>query len=421
MPEETRIIEKIRELKNTPNKQKFLADFRLELASYVLAHPAKDESRGFWNIKWLNIPLRAPFPYGTGYFQKAAGVAMIIVILGTSGVAFASQNSLPGNTLYPVKLLTEDIRSSLAISPEAKAKLQTDFAARRVAEVKTMLEKNSADPRALETATNQLRQNASNAVNIIDAEKKKGTDVSGLAKNISDNFNQSRQALDSILKEQKNNLEKQTEDTQTQITAAGRTGNTEAAESLSSHLGELTKRSEIMTTNLSASEELLKEKATHIANSIDSGDKKTDAEKTAEKTPAPALSVSPSPLPSGRHKKEENRRSGENNNSVANENKDPLPTPEPKPAPSPSVSPSPLPAPSNESGNNENRRSGENNNPAPLLSPAHSPAPSPTPSPAPSSEISPATTPSPAPSSEISPATTPSLAPYSRQRNEETD
>lgn len=285
MPEETRIIEKIKELRNTPNKKKFWADFRMELAAYVSSHPAKDKPRGFWNMNRLNMPHIAPFNWsGSGYFQKAAAAAVIIIILGTSGVAFASQNSLPGNTLYPVKLLTEDIRSSLTVSPGAKAKLQTDFAARRVGEVKLLLEENVAEPQKIDIAMSRLQQNASNAVNIVNSEKQKGADVSGLAKTINDNLEESRQALDNMLKEQKNNLEKQAQDLQTQITTSGQAGDAAQVKSLSNHLGELTDSKKTLETNLSTNEELLKEKSTDVVKNMDEESQKDAAKKSAEQT-----------------------------------------------------------------------------------------------------------------------------------------
>jgi hypothetical protein len=58
----------------------------------------------------------------------------------------ASSNSLPGDTLYPVKLAVEDVRMTFTFSDVGKAKLEMKFANRRIQEIARMVEKNKPDP-----------------------------------------------------------------------------------------------------------------------------------------------------------------------------------------------------------------------------------------------------------------------------------
>lgn len=67
--------------------------------------------------------------------------AMIVALLAGGGTAYASQTSLPGDTLYPVKLMTEDVQTAVARSPEKKVEMETKFANRRVEEIKNLQEK----------------------------------------------------------------------------------------------------------------------------------------------------------------------------------------------------------------------------------------------------------------------------------------
>lgn len=65
--------------------------------------------------------------------------AMIVALLaGGGGTVYASQGSLPGDTLYPVKLMTEDVQTTVAFDPEKKAEIETRFANRRLEEIQKL-------------------------------------------------------------------------------------------------------------------------------------------------------------------------------------------------------------------------------------------------------------------------------------------
>jgi len=71
--------------------------------------------------------------------------ATIIVILaflfsGTGMTAYAAQDSTPGETLYPVKLWTEDIRLSLTSDPQSRFYLLDNFTAIRFDELSGLME-----------------------------------------------------------------------------------------------------------------------------------------------------------------------------------------------------------------------------------------------------------------------------------------
>ncbi|HVY67938.1 MAG TPA: DUF5667 domain-containing protein [Patescibacteria group bacterium] len=71
---------------------------------------------------------------------------VVAVLAGLSiigGTAYASGGALPGDTLYPVKLATEQVRLTLALTPEAKVSLQTRFAQTRLQELQQLSERLS--------------------------------------------------------------------------------------------------------------------------------------------------------------------------------------------------------------------------------------------------------------------------------------
>jgi hypothetical protein len=67
-------------------------------------------------------------------------ILAISLILGGSGItAVSAQASYPDSTLYPVKLLTEDIQFGLTSDPQAKWELSLRLTEKRMVEIRTML------------------------------------------------------------------------------------------------------------------------------------------------------------------------------------------------------------------------------------------------------------------------------------------
>jgi hypothetical protein len=63
----------------------------------------------------------------------------LIVIFGSSLTVYAAQGSLPGEGLYPLKSISEDIRLSLTHSPRARLDLTLEYSQRRVGEISQIL------------------------------------------------------------------------------------------------------------------------------------------------------------------------------------------------------------------------------------------------------------------------------------------
>ncbi len=79
---------------------------------------------------------------------STAGVIMAIVLAISAvggGTAYASQSSLPGDTLYRVKLATEEMRMALPGDDLSKAERALTLAERRVEEMEALASESSAD------------------------------------------------------------------------------------------------------------------------------------------------------------------------------------------------------------------------------------------------------------------------------------
>ncbi|MBI2013320.1 MAG: hypothetical protein HYS87_00570 [Candidatus Colwellbacteria bacterium] len=73
-------------------------------------------------------------------------IALLIALSLSGGVSFAAENSLPGDALYPIKVgVNEQVRGALAFGAKAKAKLDTQLAARRLEEAEQLSAKTRMD------------------------------------------------------------------------------------------------------------------------------------------------------------------------------------------------------------------------------------------------------------------------------------
>jgi hypothetical protein len=89
----------------------------------------------------------------------AVAVVLILLLTGSS-TAIASSNAMPDEPLYPVKLATEEMRLTFAISDVQKAQVHTQLAETRAVEVETMADQGKTEYAviAAEKLANQLEQ-----------------------------------------------------------------------------------------------------------------------------------------------------------------------------------------------------------------------------------------------------------------------
>lgn len=80
---------------------------------------------------------RRPTPRPAPWARRLAwaALALLLALLLSTGTAWAAQDSLPGELLYPVKRATEQARLSLTRRPEARSNLLISLAERRLDEV----------------------------------------------------------------------------------------------------------------------------------------------------------------------------------------------------------------------------------------------------------------------------------------------
>ncbi len=132
------------------NQKKFNKEIKAlnSLPKESSLHPLRKEQIKQAIMAEINSPVtEKETGWGFGWKERNLTFIRYIIasILGLSlvgGTTFASSNSLPGDTLYPIKQIKEKIEISLKVSAEAKAKLQSQFAEERLKELSRLRMQN---------------------------------------------------------------------------------------------------------------------------------------------------------------------------------------------------------------------------------------------------------------------------------------
>ena len=90
--------------------------------------------------------IKSPFYESWFVFRQrmiAIPIAVILIFVLTAGsTVFAAKKSLPGDKLYPVKMLNEKVESIMALGPKAKAQVEVSHAISRLEEVEQLVTSN---------------------------------------------------------------------------------------------------------------------------------------------------------------------------------------------------------------------------------------------------------------------------------------
>jgi hypothetical protein len=199
-----------------------------------------------------------------------------ILALAHEPVVLPSAGLTPESAFYFVDKIGEALREFFTFNPEAKAHLQIDFAAERIAEIKIILETKGVNAKGLEVAQSRLQKHLGDAAEIVIKQKGKGKDVSELAKRISEDFDANKEALKQVFKDQKRSIETKEDELKAKIREAQRAGDTAKVEALVSELGEIKAQKELLKLKEEEQEEALEQEEEKIEREME---KKEDAAK----------------------------------------------------------------------------------------------------------------------------------------------
>lgn len=144
-------------------------ELRQRLLSYMEYHPLP-QSEG------LNNSRSSLAVSGGAFFQflskgqvwgKAAGLASVFLLVF---IPVMAENSLPGETLYPVKVrFNEELRGALAASPYEKIEWETELLERRVSEARLLADSGRLTPSVEAGVAVAIKQHSDAAKESIDS------------------------------------------------------------------------------------------------------------------------------------------------------------------------------------------------------------------------------------------------------------
>lgn len=112
-------------------------------------HQAKIAAQHFIPESFMNL-VRAP--------ALAMSAILVAVMGGSIASVNASERSVPGDFLYPIKIASEQTRLALVSGKSDKLKLKTEFVERRVQEIKTIATGTEKKPELLKEAAAGLKR-----------------------------------------------------------------------------------------------------------------------------------------------------------------------------------------------------------------------------------------------------------------------
>lgn len=104
----------------------------------------------------------------------ASAAALASLLLGSTGTVFASRASIPGETLYPIKRLVENVRLATIIDQNTKADIRLQLAKERLTEINFLLATNATSSEELEE---NIKEAASNFDSQLERVAKKAEDL----------------------------------------------------------------------------------------------------------------------------------------------------------------------------------------------------------------------------------------------------
>ena len=141
-----KLEKELKSLKNLPVDHNFLASNKEQLLKTIYNDPLVKVKKEISKTKHAS--------FGMQIFSLKAVPAFLIIIalLHSTGTAYASQDSLPNDTLYPVKLLTERAEQVFTFDKVKKAEVAFKHAQKRIDELKRTKPELLKDPKILNRA-----------------------------------------------------------------------------------------------------------------------------------------------------------------------------------------------------------------------------------------------------------------------------
>lgn len=218
-------------------------------------------------------------------FIKSVFVSILLVpllVFAQNQVVLPNAGLTPESPFYFLDKFGEAMRTFFTFNPEGKARLQITYAGERVSEIKIILETKGIEAKGIEVAQGRLMAHLANAATIVTDQKSEGKDVSALAKELDDDFEGPKSALEQTFKDQKWTLKAQEKELKRKILDARRAGDTVQVESLVQQLGQVKAQMELLELKKEETEEALEREEERLEEEMEAKEGADKAIREAE-------------------------------------------------------------------------------------------------------------------------------------------
>jgi len=203
--------------------------------------------------------------------------APFLALAQSPQVVLPSAGLTPESPFYFLDRLGENLRQFFTFNPEAKAKLQIEFAGERIAEIKVIVEEKGIDAKGLAIAQALLQSNVAYAADIVNEEKVSGKDVSALAKTLNDEFDARDKFLEQTFKDAKMQLKAERKEIKTNLLAeARRVGDTAQIVILEAQLKDIDRQIDVLGQKKDQLENSLQDEQDKIEDEMSDDDQKKE-------------------------------------------------------------------------------------------------------------------------------------------------
>ncbi len=196
-------------------------------------------------------------------------LAPALVFAQNKPATLTSAGLTPESNFYFLDKLGEAFREFFTFNPDSKAHLQITFAAERIAEIKVILETKGVEAKGLEVAQSRLQAHLANAATIVVDQKADGKDVSQLAKELDDEFDAPKIALEQAFKAEKRTFEVQEEELKARIRVVRQAGDTVQVESLVQQLSQAKAQKKLLELKEEKAKEALEKEEERIEEEME--------------------------------------------------------------------------------------------------------------------------------------------------------
>ncbi len=206
-----------------------------------------------------------------------------ILAFGQDQAPLPSAGLTPESPFYFLDKLGEALQEFFTFNPEGKAHLQITFATERIAEIKIILETKGIEAKGLAVAQSRLLAHLANAATRVADRKAEGKDVSQLAKELDDEFEDPKTVLEQTFKAEKRALEAQEKELKRQIREARQAGDAAQVESLVQQLGKIKAQKELLELKEEEAKDALEKEEERLEEEMEAKEEAEKAIREAEK------------------------------------------------------------------------------------------------------------------------------------------